>query len=201
MPDAPEESPKARRAWTDYLALGPDRSLEKLLNQYQTNTRAPTKNITTLKTWSRRYGWQARLQEIADREVREAEAREAAHRREILETGYALPHERVALLKRLIDPIVEDLTGEKRWLKDAKWIGSGEDGEKIELERFNSAGYEALRGLLDDIAKEKGERVKAVKVDIEPRLRALAERYGLDPDETVAEAHQALLRSRSQGEG
>jgi hypothetical protein len=168
----PRETAKSKQAWADYVALGPDRSLEKLAAHYQERRRqrrgrkasVPTTRVRTLFEWSRVYGWQQRLQDIADREVKEAEEREAAHIREILESGYALPHERVALLKRLIEPLVADLSGDRRWLKDFKWIGGGESGEKVEIERFNAAEFDQLRGLLDDIAKEKGERIKRTEL-------------------------------------
>lgn len=154
------------QAWADYLALGRDRSLEKLASRYQTGTKpAPARSLTRLKQWSAAFGWQRRLQEIADREAKAVEEREAARLRQIMETGYGRPEERVQLLKRLLDLCVEDVTtGGRRWVKDVKSIGSGEFAERVDLERFNAPEFDQIRGLLDDIAKEKGERVKRTEV-------------------------------------
>ena len=159
------ETPRAAQAWADYLALGPDRSLEKLLESYRSRPSAPTGQVSMLKRWSAAFGWQARLQEIAARQAEEAQEREAARIREIMETGYGRPHERVQLLKRLLDLCVEDVTTRgKRWVQDVKSIGSGEFAERVDLERFNASEFDQIRGLLDDIAKEKGERVKRTEV-------------------------------------
>jgi len=157
------ETPRAQQAWADYLALGPGRSLAGLLERYQNAPKAsPTTRLATLKAWSVAYGWQARLSEIADREAREAEEREAAYRREIMDSGYALIHERIQSMKRLADVLFAELTEEgennRRWLPDVKQIGSGEHAERVDILRFNHQEVEQFRGLLDDIAKELGAR-------------------------------------------
>lgn len=155
------ESPGARRAWADYLALGEDRSLEKLLHRYQTGTEpAPTTNLTRLKLWSRTFAWQGRLQTLAEAAAAEAQAALVARRREVLESGLGLDHERVAALKRLAERLLGELEDDRLWLADAKMLGAGEHGERYDFERFNAAGVEQLRGLLEDIAAEKGERVR-----------------------------------------
>lgn len=164
------ETAKARQAWAHYLAMGPERSLEKLLAEYrlraedgeEPSRKPPTTRWATLSAWSSSFGWQARLLEIADREARQAEEREAAYRREIMEQGYALSHERVKALKALAEKLYVELTAEgeenRRWVRDVKQIGSGDSATRVDIERFNAAELEQLRGLLDDIAKEKGER-------------------------------------------
>jgi hypothetical protein len=49
--------------------MGGGRSLEKLLELYQSGTRAaPTARLRSLKSWSAAFGWQARLSEVADEE-------------------------------------------------------------------------------------------------------------------------------------
>lgn len=71
------ETARARQAYADYLALGPDRSLEKLLKVYQRRPKkAPTRQLAVLKRWSAAFGWQSRLMDIAVREATEAERRE-----------------------------------------------------------------------------------------------------------------------------
>ncbi len=50
---------KHDRGLADYLALGPDRSLEKLCRQYaETMLRPPA--LVTLKLWSAKHSWQAK---------------------------------------------------------------------------------------------------------------------------------------------
>jgi hypothetical protein len=66
------ETARARQGWLDYLALGDQRSLEKLVEQYQTRTEAaPTKQLTTVKRWSRVHGWSDRLRAHANEIERE----------------------------------------------------------------------------------------------------------------------------------
>jgi hypothetical protein len=182
------ETAKSKQAYADYLAMGPDRSLEKLLARYQSNPEAaPATNLTRLKVWSSKHGWQARLQAIADREAREAEEREAAYRRSIMEDGYALVHERVKSLQELAKTLFEELQDPtKRWCKDVKQIGSGESAEKVDIERFNAAEVDQFRGLLDDIAKELGER--KVKQEITGKDGGPIE---IDPNAGLADERRA----------
>ncbi len=150
------ETPKARQAWADYTALGPDRSLERLAEGYQRSTEGvPTRQLSRLKKWSLAFGWQGRLREIADREAAAAEERQAAYLRELMETGYALTHERIRLLKALIAKLEADLLDAGRtWVREPKTLGAA----IVHVERFNTPELEQLRGLLDDVAKEMGQR-------------------------------------------
>lgn len=53
---------KAAEAFAAYVDLGPGRSLEALARRYKRSTEpVPTKHVQTLKTWSAKYGWQARI--------------------------------------------------------------------------------------------------------------------------------------------
>src|SRR5258707_2612204 len=193
------ETPRARQAWADYVALGPGRSLDQLAERYQTATgSAPTRRIGTLKRWSGVFDWQDRLQAIANEQVAAATTAEAARIREIMATGFAQPHERVAVLKELADTLLQDLRDpSKRWLRDVKGIGQGDNWTQVDIERFNSAELEQLRGLLDDIAKETGGRPKTIRVDIEHRIRVMALQMGLDPDAVVEEAQRILESGRA----
>jgi hypothetical protein len=161
------ESVRARRAYADYLAMGEGRSLEKQAELYRqrqgtdSEATAPTVHARRLYEWSRVHGWQERLRAIADAAAAEAEAAIAARRRAVLGAGLALDVVRVDVLKRVAERLRAEIEEEGRlWVQDAKWIGSGEFGERVDIERFNAAEVEQLRGLLDDIAKEKGERVR-----------------------------------------
>jgi len=168
-------------AYADYLRLGPDRSLERLATEYRARTDGvPTHQLSRLKQWSTTYGWQSRLQVIADAEVREAETREAVHRREIMESGYALVWERVRALKELADRLFAELQDpSRRWVREAKVVGSGKNAREVVVERFNSAEVEQLRGVLADIAKETGGRkdIQVVTGDADSPLEV---RHGYD---------------------
>ena len=75
-----------------------------------------------------------------------------------LRTGLALKEERVATLAELAERLKADLLGGMVWVKRQRALGSGEWAMFIEEEVFNGPEINALRALLDDIAKEVGER-------------------------------------------
>lgn len=68
------ESAPARAAFETYWDLGNGRSLQALLKRFQSVPEPPTTRLQTLKEWSARYHWQAR---IAERELSLAEKAEA----------------------------------------------------------------------------------------------------------------------------
>lgn len=56
------ESPNAFQAFCDYVAMGYQRSLNKLVERYSQNPHeSPTRQRKTLATWSRKFEWQRRL--------------------------------------------------------------------------------------------------------------------------------------------
>jgi len=82
-----------------------------------------------------------------------------------LKSGLALKDKRVEVLQRLADRMIADLlpAGEKGsllWTLQAKTVAN----EKYIYEEFNKPEVDALRGTLDDIAAEVGERVKKTDV-------------------------------------
>lgn len=178
------ETAKAQRAWADYLALGDGRSLAKLAAIYHQNDpkSTPDNILRQLKRWSSTFGWQARLDAIAAEAEEHARAAEAERRRAILETGFALDHERVFVLKGLADKLLEELNGDRLWLEDKKSlivgqepvynddgtavIGSRTEYEVYTIQRPNSAWVTQVRGLLSDIADERGGRVKKTQTQI-----------------------------------
>lgn len=178
------ETPKAQQAWADYLAMGPGRSLEKLLLVYEDRVQTegkpsvavPTTRLATLQSWSTAFNWQDRLSALAEQAVREASDAEAAYRRSIMEAGFGLAHERVRALKTLAESLLAELTADgdanRRWIKEPKGIGGGDNFKEIEVERFNSQEVEQLRGLLDDIAKETGGRVTKAETTLKGDSRS-----------------------------
>ncbi len=79
-----------------------------------------------------------------------------------LTAGLSLKAERVKRLQLLAALLEEDLFNGVLWTQDVKMIGSGTFQERVEFETFNSAEVQQYRGVLDDIAKEIGERVQKV---------------------------------------
>lgn len=81
-----------------------------------------------------------------------------------LNTGLALRAIRVEKLKKLADMIEDDLFNKDLlWTQDVKGVGTGAIAEIVEFEEFNRSEVDAYRGILDDIAKEIGERSQKVE--------------------------------------
>ena len=78
-----------------------------------------------------------------------------------LSTGLAIRGNRVALLQKLANLLTNDIFEKTLlWTDEVKGIGGRENFERIEYKEFNKAEVEQLRGVLDDIAAEMGDRVK-----------------------------------------
>jgi hypothetical protein len=71
-----------------------------------------------------------------------------------LTTGLAIKANRVERLQRLAALLEDDLFGENLWTTDVKAVGP----ERVYIEKFNQAEVDQYRGVLDDIAKEMGDR-------------------------------------------
>ena len=83
---------------------------------------------------------------------------QAAGEYDALSTGLALRSERVKKLKELAGLMETDLFGGSLWLQQVKGVGSGPIAQIVDYEEFNKAEVDAYRGVLDDIAKELGQR-------------------------------------------
>lgn len=159
-------------ACNDYLRLGIGRSLSRLAQRYTdlSPKEAPTKHLSVLKTWSSKFGWQSRATEYDA----EWEHRKTIERNAELDQGLALDYDRVRRLKRLAD-LLEDQIYEvgadgryhNIWLPDVKQIGTGDNAERVDIERFNAQLFEQYRKAMEDIAKEVGGRIQKSEVKIE----------------------------------
>jgi hypothetical protein len=123
-----------------------------------------------------------------------------------LKTGFAIKENRVRALQKLADKMMADLIGDettenKMWLLQVKGIGSRENFERVEYWEFNRSEVESLRGLLDDIAAEVGERIR--KTDLTsggkplPRPMNLNELSKLSDDELAVLENAARILERS----
>jgi hypothetical protein len=167
-------------ACNDFLRMGAGRSLTALLQDYQDKSKftkkfkAPTTSISTLYTWSSRFGWSERAAAYdADWERRKND--ESSNARN---AGLALESERIKKLVRLANLLEAQIykeneyTGELDglWLPDVKQIGSGDDAERVDIVRFNTGLVSEFRAVLDDLAKETGGRVKKIDADFDGKL-------------------------------
>lgn len=189
------ESNNAVICCNDWLRLGIARSVPRLLAQYQKQTEtiknyvSPTDSAKTLGTWSSRYDWPSRASayDVAIEGEKETE------RRAVFAEGLALDYERTRKLLRLAD-FLEDQIYERGvlldkdgkptdkpgpyhnvWVPDVKSIGGGEFAERVDIERFNGDILTQYRGVLDDIAKEVGGRVKKQQIDLDVDVSKLTD--------------------------
>lgn len=82
-----------------------------------------------------------------------------------LKTGLALRVERVKVLQKLADKMIEELLpangmGSKLWTHNKKAVGMS----IYEYLEFNKAEVDSVRGVLDDLAKEMAERRPDVEI-------------------------------------
>lgn len=153
------ESDKAAIALNDYLRMGAGRSLEKLYQSYTETTleRPPSANLRWLKEWSRLYGWQERASAY-DALMDIAKTEEINRLRT---EGLATDYERIRELDELYQALKDEFNGGKGlWYKDTKLSAKG---DTVDVDVFNKALVDSMRGVLDDIAKETGGRKTEVK--------------------------------------
>lgn len=166
------ESDSAVIACNEWLRLGAGRTLPDLLERLtDTSQLSPiTRSLGTLKQWSMNFGWAERAKEY------DAgwEARKNAEREAMLNHALASEYGRLRRLYRLeamleaqiyergLDDVLHNI-----WVPDVKSIGGGENAERVDIERFNSALLEQYRKVLDDIAKETGGRVQKQEVKVD----------------------------------
>lgn len=163
-----KESDNAVLACNDYLRMGGKRSLSILADEYNKNQvnsgiAVPTQSLYTLEQWSYKFDWQQRAAAYdAEIERLKDEAARAA-----MQKYLALDHHRVMQLVELADFLREQLYQQGSdgdyhnvWNPDVKQVGSGDHVTIVDIVRFNAAIIEQFRGVLDDIAKETGGRIK-----------------------------------------
>jgi len=107
----PGDTPKSYAALCDYCALGPARSIDKLLQNYTSSGIAnpPTKHRASLGLWSSQHDWQRRAleydsalqQEAADQHSAQYIASLEAHRRRAQEAGEGVYIVATKLLRRM----------------------------------------------------------------------------------------------------
>lgn len=117
--------------------------------------------------------WYRARNQVKLKEIQEADDYDA------LTTGLALKEERVKRLQELAKLIEGDLFGDRLWLDRVKAAGF----MRVDYEEFNATEVQQYRGVLDDIAKEMGQRKQQVEhsgqIDVrnlsDDELRAIIE--------------------------
>jgi hypothetical protein len=125
---------------------------------------APTSKISTLEKWSSRNGWRQRSETYdAVRQEQRIQRTE-----DIENKGYAQRTERLAALDRQARKLELELEDpELRWIDKGETICAGSDLVEGKFVRvFNFPLLKEYRGVLDDMAKEVGDR-KSSAIDIE----------------------------------
>ena len=158
------ETPRAQAAFNDYLAMGPNRSLEKLLALYReqsgSENSVPTLRMSTLTGWSVAHAWQQRLADIAEAERQAIVTQGIADKVERVR-GYNERRElmRQVIAERGVDPGMQDVAGGKTGLivHNVKGVGKGEDFQLIDLYEVDTGLLRELRELEKQAAQELGQ--------------------------------------------
>lgn len=112
-----------------------------------------------------------------------------------LTSGLAVRETRVSRLQKLADLLIKDLfDSDLLWTDEVKGIGAAENFQRIDYKEFNKAEVDSLRGVLDDIAAEVGDRsrrqVLGLNIDLTKLSDAQLERIakGEDPMKVLMNA-------------
>lgn len=107
--------------------------------------------------------WNKRVEAWDEAQRSERDRVIALEEEEISKSELALKHNRIKELNELAFLLKGEVYDEdKRWIEDVKAVGK----EPYYVKQFNDAVIREYRASLDDIAKEKGERVKLTKSEI-----------------------------------
>jgi hypothetical protein len=168
------ETDAAIIACNDWLRMGAGRSLVDLTHQYSLlvtrnkHYKPPTTDYDNLKQWSSKFLWAERASEYdATWEQRKNAEREKVFANELV-NDFGRIKKLVDLAQFLEAQLYEhgepNADGYARfhnvWNPDVKQIGSGDEAERVDIERFNPAIISEFRATLADIAKEVGGRVE-----------------------------------------
>lgn len=197
----PKESAKAFAAFSLYLSLGPQRSLEQVSQKL-------AKSVPLLKRWSRKFDWSARVQAyathlaIVEREAVEAVARSKgaeweAREQKLRETEWAMHERAIAAAKKGLDAYMA---------RDKVYANLADIARMLEI--ASKLGRLAT-GLGTDGERRKGDDLPAVRVEVTVALEKI---YGeplpgevaaspatVDVEEVPSEKPRAESREQKSG--
>jgi hypothetical protein len=129
------ETERAIRAYTDYLAMGPERSLRALADTYCASTGdVPTRSLPTLKHWNEDHAWQVRIAGQLALEREEAEAAVRRERAEVFGSGLALDFNRVKAFSRIASKALAALSSADFGLIRETRAGKDVAGKPVRIE-------------------------------------------------------------------
>jgi hypothetical protein len=196
------ETAPAVVACNDYLRMGYRRSMNSLADRYkeqheETGMKVPTLQPSQLYKWSANFGWVARAE--AYDMAKEIERTERSE--EIMNSGFALEHERVFALNDLAKEILAEI-GEKGLWGVRKKILKTEGGDRVINERFfRKRPIDAIRGVLDDIAKETGGRIQRAQLEVSGLAGMLSQAKGFSDEGIGAERQIEDAKYRDAEDG
>lgn len=179
----PQETIRAAFVFREYCALGPGRSLAKLLEHLRQTDGNVTARLRTLETWSSQHHWQERVRLYDEEQSKQQDVIIAEEKAKVLRKGFALMHKRVAELDRLAQKLIAYAEDEEKvWLPDVKAIGNGPNAERVDLVNFNAPLFLAIDKYFKSIAEEVGDRVKKTETAITSLPPDLYEGIGPNDD-------------------
>ncbi|SRR6266699_1772390 len=142
-----------------------ERSVNAVFEQEETEKHGKVRTKIAGKWYkiAEEWKWNERA-EAWDKHYRdERDKRISLEEEEISKSEFALKHNRIKELNDLAKMLKEEVDDDdKRWVDDIKAVGF----EAHHLKKFNDALVSEYRATFDDIAKEKGERVKMTKQEL-----------------------------------
>jgi len=152
------ESAQALRAYTDYQAQTPPRSLDRLAQTYQSapEPRPPTTRIATLKEWSSSFNWQERVRAHDEAIAAEAAARDKAarlaeldkRRQDRIKVAAAVRGKAIAALSYMKPKILAErpdrVTRMFMYSDQTERLDMGEATERIDVTRLTDQELDAI---------------------------------------------------------
>ena len=164
------EPQKAYAAFLDYCRLGPGRSLAKLLDRYQSASKArpdsapvlpPTKRLATLKGWSARFTWQTRVEAWDTAQQAAEQAEWAARRTQIREADWQAGEALRALAAQMLDQTPQFLKTTRRLVKGQHGAA---DREVITLALDQGTLFKAVE-LASKLQRQAAELVEVQRME------------------------------------
>lgn len=169
------ETPKSKKAYLDFLALGPSRTLAMLLARYRdpalysqtprTENYPPTRQMKKLQIWSAAFKWHDRINHVHDSQIEAIVREEERQLLDAMQDKYATRADRVQALSKIAVLLMTRVENKGIETVVIKQVGSGKNTEMVEEKQVDVNLISSIRGVLADLASETGGRAKRVISD------------------------------------
>ncbi len=166
------ESPKSKKAYLDFLALGPSRTLKMLLDRYRdpalysqtprTENYPPTRQMKKLQIWSVAFKWHERINHVHESQIETIVREEERQLLDTMKEKYASRADRVQALSKIAVLLMTRVENEGIETVIVKQVGAGKNTQMVEERQVDVNLISSLRGVLGDLAAETGGRAKRV---------------------------------------